>query len=93
MHSQINFELKSNVDHDVDFGLEYFFHQFLNSFLWILFGAIFLFFEDWPHLVQNIVWITYMFAYLRTDKKGCTNVRKALEVMVSEYFDLAVEEP
>jgi hypothetical protein len=43
--------------------------------------------------VKDILWISKVFGCLGADKEGSTEVREAIEVVVGENFDLAVEEP
>ncbi len=43
--------------------------------------------------MQNILWVTEVFAGLGPDEKGSAEVCKAVEIVVGEDFDLTVEEP
>ncbi len=93
MNTQIDLKIKSDVYHDVYFSFKYLFGPFFNGLFWILLGVVFPLFKYGSHLVKDILWISKVFGCLGADKEGSTEVREAIEVVVGENFDLAVEEP
>ena len=43
--------------------------------------------------MQNILRVADMLADFRTDKKGSTDKTEPIEIMISENFGLAIEQP